>query len=258
MNVARWQRETTSPHAVTVGILALLALIAPWLAAALLPAVAQPQAYHQFADQRSWLGVPHAANVLTNLPFLLIGAFGLVIVWQRRASSAAAGYVALFAGGVLTAFGSAWYHAAPSDATLVWDRLPIAVAFAGLVAGTLADRVPAWSGRLALAFVATAVATVLYWQSTGNLLPYLLMQACFVAVALLATARVPSTATHARGLYVVTALYALAVLCERFDAVIAASTNGIVSGHPLKHVVAAAALCSVVVMLQRRRGRPIA
>ena len=45
------------------------------------PAAARPDCamgpYHAFADQRGWLGIPHAADVLSNLFFALIGAWAL-------------------------------------------------------------------------------------------------------------------------------------------------------------------------------------
>jgi len=36
----------------------------------------QPPAYHDFADQRPLLGLPHALNVISNMPFLIVGALG--------------------------------------------------------------------------------------------------------------------------------------------------------------------------------------
>jgi hypothetical protein len=42
-----------------------------------LPPIPQPQDYHQFADQRTLLGVPNFWNVVSNLPFVLVGAWGL-------------------------------------------------------------------------------------------------------------------------------------------------------------------------------------
>ncbi|MDH4114026.1 MAG: ceramidase [Burkholderiaceae bacterium] len=236
-----------------VDALALIALGAPWLAAALLPAVAQPQAYHAFADQRVLLGVPHALNVLSNLPFLAIGALG--IGWLRRSRverSVAIPYFVFFAGTLLTAFGSAWYHADPRDSTLVWDRLPIALGFAGLVAGTLGDRAPSRATALTIAFSAAAVAAVGTWALTGNLLPYMVMQASCVGASLYATAFVPSPFDRARWLYGATALYAGAVACERLDRVIEQLLGGALSGHTLKHLLASAALFVVYAMLKGR------
>lgn len=245
-----------------VGLLALSALIAPLLAAWLLPPFAQPQSFHDYADQRVWLGVPHAADVLSNLPFLILGALGLRFVlfdWpqvnrcafpdQRRAAP----YALLFLGIVLTAFGSSWYHAHPNDATLVWDRLPMALAFAGLVAGTLADRAPQWTLRLTLAFAAVGAGTVLYWSVSANLAPYLAMQVGFIAAALIATAWTKSRCTHANRVYLAAGLYAMAVIFERLDHQMYALLGGWISGHTLKHLLACAAIVAVYRMLRERR-----
>lgn len=232
---------------------ALIALAMPWLAAALLPPLAQWQAYHAFADQRMLLGVPHALNVLSNLPFFVVGAMGLL--WLKRARvdrGVALPYAVFFAGALLTALGSGWYHADPRDGTLVWDRLPIALGFAGLVSGTFSDRMPGRAVALSVAFSAIAIATVLLWAWAGNLLPYMIMQASFVAAALFATAFVPSSFTRARWLYGAALLYGAAVICERFDAGIDASLGGALSGHTLKHLLAAAGLFVVYRMLRSR------
>jgi hypothetical protein len=241
-----------------VDLLALLALAAPWLAAWALPVFAQPQSFHDYADQRMWLGVPHAADVLTNLPFLLIGALGLrltsqVIVADRRAACA---YALLFLGVLLTAFGSAWYHLNPNDGTLVWDRLPMALGFAGLVAATLADRAPQRAIPFALALASGAAATVIYWHATANLLPYLVMQACSMAVVLVTTAWIASGYSLAGRVYWAAGIYALALICERLDHLVYASSNGIVSGHSLKHLAAAAAIAVIYTMLRNRKPVP--
>ncbi|MGC1960471.1 MAG: hypothetical protein WA683_22930, partial [Pseudolabrys sp.] len=47
----------------------------------LLPPISQNQNYHDFADQRTILGIPHFWNVVSNLPFIAVGAAGL---WQCR------------------------------------------------------------------------------------------------------------------------------------------------------------------------------
>lgn len=236
-----------------VDVLALLALGAPWLAAALLPVVAQPQSYHDFADQRTLLGVPHTLNVLSNLPFLAVGALGIGWLWRSRVErSVAIPYLVFFAGALLTAFGSAWYHADPRDSTLVWDRLPIALGFAGLVAGTLSDRAPSRATVLTIAFSVAALAAVGTWALTGNLLPYVVMQASCIGASLYATARLPSRFDRARWLYGATALYAVAVACERLDRVIGQLLGDALSGHTLKHLLASAALFVVYAMLKGR------
>lgn len=244
-------------HRTPVDAPALVALALPWLAALLLPAFAQPASYHDFADQRALLGVPHALNILSNLPFLLVGALGLAgdrtLRLRTAGGSVAWPWRLFFAGTLLTAFGSAWYHARPDDASLVWDRLPIALGFGGLVAGALADRAVRRAQLLAVAFPLSGVATVLVWAGTGNLVPYLAMQVTFIGAALYVTARVPSHFSHAGWLPAAAAVYGLAVVCEHYDRMLHAATGGAISGHTAKHLLAALAIALVYAMLRRRR-----
>jgi hypothetical protein len=246
-------------QAVAILGLAFAAALLPWLAAVALPPLAQPQEYHDFADQRLMLGVPHALNVLSNLPFLLVGVLGLRAFHRRMLSNtvsraARVPWLVMFIGVALTAFGSAYYHLDPTDATLVWDRLPMALGFAGLVAGTLADRAPRFAGPVLAALGATGVGSVAYWAASANLMPYLMVQLGFVAVALLVTALVRSPYTRSGWLYGAVALYAAAIVSERLDRVIDAALGGFVSGHTLKHLFAAAGIYVLYRMLLRRRA----
>ncbi|MGH6609001.1 MAG: hypothetical protein ACRECQ_01970 [Burkholderiaceae bacterium] len=242
---------------VRVDLLAICVLVIPWIAAWLLPAFAQPQTFHDYADQRTWFSVPHAADVLSNLPFFVIGVLGLQLTLHPSRVAAIDRrtvwpYASLFAGVLLTTFGSAWYHLEPNDATLVWDRLPMALAFAGLLAGTLADRAPQRAALFTLLFAIAGPGTVWYWHASGNLLPYLLMQAFFIVAALAATASIASRYALAHRLYWAAAVYALALLSERLDHSIYDLTNGLISGHTIKHLLASAAILIVYRMLRDR------
>jgi hypothetical protein len=230
--------------------------LGPWIAALLLPSFAQPQSYHDFADQRTLWGIPHAANVVSNLGFVAVGSWGLVALVRRSMNFSGPGarkaWLAMFVGVALTGFGSAYYHLAPSDPTLVWDRLPMALGFAGLVAGTLVDRAPRLGGPVLIALAATAIGSVVGWAVGGDLVPYLSMQASYVVAALLATALIASPYTHGKWLIGAVALYGVALLCERLDVPIDDALGGWISGHTLKHLLAAAAAAVIGLMLVRR------
>jgi hypothetical protein len=112
------------------------------LAVFLAPRVSQPAGYHHFANQREWLGVPRFGDVTSNLPFAVIGLWGLAFLAGRGAARAFTDprercpYFLAF-GLVLTALGSTYYHLAPDNARLVWDRLPMTVVFMALVAAMI-------------------------------------------------------------------------------------------------------------------------
>jgi hypothetical protein len=108
------------------------------------PPIPQPQDYHQFADQKTLLGIPNFWNVVSNLPFLVVGAIGLQ--YFRRDLSAGVFFLGVF----LTGFSSSYYHWNPNDAGLFWDRLPMALAFMAILANVVEERIDAKMGRLQL------------------------------------------------------------------------------------------------------------
>lgn len=212
--------------------------------------IAQWADYHAFADQRAWLGVPNAANVLSNLPFLAIGLWGL---WRLRGSAAptAAAWRVFSAALACTAAGSAIYHWAPSNATLVGDRLPIAWACAALLCAFLGERVQRrWcDARVLGAALFAATLSVVYWWigergGHGDLRPYLVVQflpGLLVPAALwLGLAPAFEEDTPASAWWALLGFYAAAKLMEMADRTVFDASITFVSGHTLKHLLAAA------------------
>ncbi|MGZ5846940.1 MAG: hypothetical protein ACXWJJ_05650 [Ramlibacter sp.] len=220
------------------------------------PFVPQMRDYHAFADQQLRWGLPHALDVLSNLPFVAVGLACLAAVQRgaRHLSPAERVLATLTAAGLLlTAAGSAWYHLWPDDARLVADRGSMAVAFAGVL-GLAACRVSSRAGlALGALMLVAAPLSVLAWASTGNLWPWTVAQGggMLVLLALAATRR--EAALPVRWDAVV-GLYGAAKLLEMADHLVWSVTGGLVSGHSLKHVVAAAALLPVVAALLRIAG----
>ena len=207
--------------------------------------IAQLPHYHEFADQRAAWGIPHAVDVLTNVPFALVGAWAL---WRARllapvpeGHARAMFFMAL----MLTAAGSTWYHWAPDNARLVFDRIPIALACASLLAAMHARIHRARVPGLLPALVAIAVGSVLWWSWTesmgrGDLRAYLLLQAApLVLIPLWQWIHgEPRRARVAFGVAI--ALYVAAKAFELNDAAVLEAT-GLVGGHAIKHPLAAAA-----------------
>lgn len=226
--------------------------------------VAQMPGYNDFADQRALWDVPCAADVLSNAAFAIAGLAGIVVmrgVPLRAISNMQRAMAMLFfAGLVLTAAGSAWYHAHPDDAWLLVDRNAMAVAFAGLlglaVAIHVTERAAAAGGLALLLFGPLAVHA---WASTGNLRPWIVLQGGALAVlAWLAMLRPRDGAPQIRWSMVIVA-YGLAKLFEFADHEVYALTGGLVAGHALKHVLAAMAAWPVIsglaVLRASRRGQ---
>jgi len=234
-------------------VLSLLALMLVSLAGLLLlPPITQHQGYHGFADQRAFFGIPHFWNVVSNAPFVAIGAVGL---WQFRREPAV---VVLFLGITLTGFGSAYYHLNPNDHTLFWDRLPLAVTFMAILAIAIAERVDEKAGALLLwPLVAIGIISLLVWRWTGDLRLYGWAQ-FFPCLALpLMFFLFPPRYTGTYYWFVAAALYALAKLFEFSDKKIY-SFGSFLSGHTLKHLAAAAACYVILRYFQTRRPLVVA
>ena len=243
------------PHPGRIAALVLLVLgPLAWLMLGHGAPIAQDPGYHVFADDRTCLGVANFGNVASNLLFLLAGAAGARGCWRHR-SGAWRSWLVFFTGVALVFFGSAYYHDAPGDHTLVWDRLPMTVAFMGLFAALLSEHLDARrEPALLAAALLTGIFSVFWWRLSGDLRPYIWVQAAPLLAIPYVIAAFPGRHTHRYYLLYGVGLYALAKAAELLDHMIYAYTGAVISGHSLKHLLAAAAALSVWRMLQRRQS----
>lgn len=246
-----------------LGIAAVMVLVA-----IALPPIPQDPAYHGFADGRACLGVPNCLNVASNLPFLVVGLLGFRFLLRDRATGGDAfltpaerqPYWLLFVGVALTGLGSAYYHWAPDNTTLFWDRLPMTIAFMALLSSVIAERVSLSVGlRLLGPLVALGVLSTLYWhvgetRGAGDLRPYALVQFGTLVIIPLMAWRFPPRYTGTADLFGVLGWYALAKVFELFDHGLFHLTG--VSGHTLKHLASGAGAWWILRMLERRRPLP--
>jgi hypothetical protein len=238
--------------AVLAGAVALVAL-----AVGVLPGIPQAPEYHLFADRRQLLGVPNALDVLSSAAFVAVGALGLLVLHRRAGAAEEPGRPAwrvLFWGVIATGLGSAWYHLDPTNDTLVWDRLPMAVGFMALLSALVAERLHAELGRRLLApLVLAGVASVAYWylgelRGEGNLVPYAIVQ--FGTLAAIPLVLLAGRGRDRADWMIALGLYALSKGLEVSDAAVLDAVG--VSGHTLKHLFAAAGIGWLVRMLSRR------
>lgn len=226
--------------------------------------IPQLEHYHQFADSRGVVGIPNGLDVLSNAGFAMVAIWGLVSLWSHRKGPDLhrgwPGHALFLVALLLTAFGSSFYHLAPDNARLVWDRIPIALACAGLLAAAHAETRdgPAVRG-LALALAAAGVASVLWWSITeahgaGDLRPYLLLQASPLFLIPLWQAGYGTPRTERLAFAVAIALYLVAKAAELGDHRIYA-TLGFMSGHTIKHLLSIAASAVLVANLVSRVRR---
>ena len=216
----------------------------------LLPPIPQDQSYHQFADQRTVFGIPNFWNVVSNLPFLAVGAAGL----RRFRDDPAT--VVFFLGVFLTGIGSSYYHWNPNDDTLFWDRLPMTLAFAAILALVVAERVSVRAGAILLwPALATGLFSLLLWRWTDDLRLYFWVQFFPGLAVVLLFLLCPPKFTGTNYWIIAGVLYALAKIFEFTDHGIY-SVGSLLSGHTLKHFAAAAACWAVLRYFQTRRAIP--
>jgi tryptophan-rich sensory protein len=210
------------------------------------------------------LGIPNFGDVASNLGFALVGIWGLIFLLRPQAGKRSPfaspserwPYALMFGGMLLTAFGSAYYHLAPDNARLVWDRLPMTIVFMSLVAAVIAERISLRAGLLLLPLLlAIGVASVLQWRMSelhahGDLRFYAAVQVYAVMVLLIALLSPPKY-TRGSGFAIVVAFYVLAKILETADRQVFALGH-IVSGHTLKHLAAAAGGYWILRMLKKR------
>lgn len=224
-------------------------------------AIPQDLAYHVFSDTQSLFGISNVYNVLSNLPFLIIGLMGLYSVFSKQIQCVdefRVAYIILFSGVTLVSVGSGYYHLAPDNHTLVWDRLPMTIAFMSLFAIIVSEFISLRLAKILLyPFIIMGIASVYYWQLTesagqGDLRLYVLVQFLPILLIPIIFYNFKSRYTDIKGYWWLLAAYAAAKLLEHFDAQIHLFT-GFISGHSLKHIAAATGMYMLIIYYRKRQ-----
>jgi hypothetical protein len=227
---------------------------------------AQDPTYHDLADKRAFLGLGNFFDVMSNLPFIILGLIGLHQINQeskRRALFSMKGEKTLWQifclGIFLVGFGSSYYHLSPNTPSMIWDRLPITISFMSLFSLAIMERIDAKLGLILSPLLFTAgIGTVLYWHYTeslgmGDLRAYALIQLIPLMLIPVMLWLFPARYTHGRYLVYSIVWYVLAKVLESYDAPIFNLLGGILSGHTLKHLAVAIGIYTMLLYLKDRR-----
>ena len=214
----------------------------------LAPPIPQSQIYHAFADQRTIFGIPHFWNVVSNLPFIVVGAMGLLHVRGNLSAST------FFLGVLLTGFGSSYYHWNPNDIGLFWDRLPMSIAFMAALAYVIEERIDERVGRMLLwPLILLGIVSLIVWIRTDDLRLYAWVQFFPCVVLPLMFWLLAPKFTGTPYWFAAAGLYIFAKVLEYADAAIHSATGHMMSGHALKHLAAAGACYAIYLAFTKRQ-----
>jgi hypothetical protein len=234
---------------------------------ALTDAIPQDPDYHAFIDRRTLFGIPNFFDVVSNLPLLIAGCYGLSCVFRHGEriglSSLQPAYLVFFAGVLLSGMGSCYYHAVPNNNSLIWDRLPMTIAFAGFFAIVIGEYVSVIAGKkILIPLLVAGAASVAYWAVTeaygaGDLRPYAVIQFLPMLIVPAVLLLFRSSTVSSLYFWIIIGLYLLAKVFENLDAVVFGLGNWM-SGHTLKHLVAGLAPLVLVYALKHRASATFA
>ncbi len=243
-------------------ILTLGVILAGTIVAFFIPRIPQDPSYHDFIDQRMVFGIPNFWNIVTNVPFVIAGALGLYVcnpnIPQGGLPELQLGYRVFFLGILLVGFGSAYYHYNPSTQTLLWDRLPMTIAFMAFLCIIIGEHISVRSAnRLLAPALVVGLGAVTYWYVTetmgvGDLRPYGLVQFLPMVLIPLILVLFPSRLSNSGYIWAVLGAYAASKIAEHQDAAIY-HMSGIISGHSVKHLLASFGALLMALALTRRR-----
>ncbi|NQX97750.1 MAG: alkaline phytoceramidase [Flavobacteriales bacterium] len=222
--------------------------------------IAQDLAYHKFSDCRTFLGIPHFMDVISNIPFVIIGVMGMRLLGKAYRKKTMAYFLmsfTLFIGVILTGFGSAFYHYSPNNFTLIFDRLPMTLVFTAFFASIIYDYVDRRAGAWSFyGFLSLGIYSVIYWYYTeiigvGDLRMYAFVQFFPIVAVPLILMFYKNNQLYTKQLLYVFGAYVMAKIFEYFDASIF-EFLGFISGHTIKHLTSALAVYFIYQVYQKR------
>lgn len=215
--------------------------------------IQQSLEYLNFADKRTFFAMKNFGDVFSNLAFCIVGYLGLYSQYKHKITK---DYIwsLFFIGIFLIGPGSAYFHYAPTVSTLVWDRLPMGVAFLSLFVALLVDIYPLGPYKLRLVFpcLIFGVLSTIHWYLTDDLRINIWVQMLPILAALFIPMLFKTKLLHGRYLLNAAFLYLLAKFAEFYDYKIFYLTNFSFSGHTLKHLLAGWAIYQIVRMYEAR------
>lgn len=224
---------------------------------ALLDPISQNLDYHRFIDTRPFAGIPNFLNVYSNLPFLVVGIFGLRLCLRDNPNQQNLTWGVFFFGVLLVGLGSSYYHLNPNNSTLVWDRLPMTIGFMGLFVALLSEWFSKKLNLLLLPMCLLGIYSVYYWHQTDDLRLYAWIQFFPLLFIVLAGLLFKPNIPHVKFIYFGLVCYAISKLLEHYDSFTHVLSTKIISGHTLKHFAAAyATYCIYLMLLKRTSNSP--
>lgn len=229
--------------------------------------IAQDLYYHNFADKRALFGINNFGDVVSNIPYILVGILGFLVTLRFRKDNTKFAnkveiipFLVAFFGIFLVGFGSGYYHLNPNNHTLVWDRLPMTIGFMAIFSIIISERINLKAGFYLLPlFLVLGIVSIIYWNYTensgqGDLRPYVLVQFFPLLAIPLIIYLFPAKYSGTRYLGEVILWYIVAKILEYFDGQIFELTQHLVSGHSLKHLASAVATYALVRYVRFRKN----
>lgn len=239
-------------------VISIIGVCTVWL----MPSIAQDVSYHNFADQRTMFAIPNFLNVVSNIPYLIIGLYGCLLIFKESSittiKSLRLVYLLFFIGVALVCMGSAYYHLNPGNNTLLWDRLPMTLAFMSFFTVIIGEYIhEKTAAQLYIPLLLISIISVLYWYwsetiGQGDLRLYILVQFLPVILIPVILRLFTHRFTHSYYFGLIIVCYVLAKCFEMADQFIF-DTLEIISGHTLKHLISALAPYLFYLALRQRR-----
>ena len=224
-------------------LLALIAVLVLVVIIRVAP-IEQDQTYHNFSDIRVFFMIPNFWNVISNLPFLIVGMLGLYRL--KSGDIVKNQFIVFFIGIALVSIGSTYYHLNPNDSTLVWDRLPMTIGFMALFSALVSEYINDRIGKtLLIPALSIGLLSIIYWVLVKDLSFYLAVQ--FFPMLTIPVMLIFFKSRHnlVAGYWLLLIAYVIAKIFEKYDYETHAFL-GFISGHSIKHIVAAVGIYMLI------------